>query len=63
MSWHVGVTAVWFGLAHVILLSIVCLSTGIWARRLRLTTVSELLETLYSRNVRIAASCVMAGPG
>lgn len=61
MSWHVGATAVWFGFAHVILLSIMCLSTGIWARRLRLTTVSELLETLYSRNVRIAASCVMAG--
>ncbi|MCG8441131.1 MAG: sodium:solute symporter family protein [Caulobacterales bacterium] len=61
MSWHVGATAVWFGLAHVILLSVVCLSTGIWARRLRLTTVAELLETLYSRNVRLAASCVMAG--
>lgn len=32
MSWHVGATAVWFGFAHVILLSIMCLSTGIWAR-------------------------------
>jgi len=61
MSWHIGATAIWFGLAHVVLLSIVCLSTGIWARRLQLTTIAELIEVLYSRNVRIAASCVMAG--
>ena len=61
MSWHVGATAVWFGLAHVILLAVVCLSTGILARRLKLTTVAELLEDLYSPAIRIAISCVMAG--
>ena len=61
MSWHVGAVAVWFGLAHVILLAIVCLSTGLWARRLKLTTVAELLEDLYGPGIRIAVSCVMAG--
>ncbi len=61
MSWGLGATAVWFGLAHVIIICVLCLSTGQWARQLRLTTVPELLERLYSRNVRIATSCAMAG--
>lgn len=61
MSWDFGATAIWFGLAHVAVLCILCLSTGQWARRLKLTTVPELLERLYSRNIRIATSCVMAG--
>lgn len=61
MSWGLGATAIWFGLAHVVILCVLCLSTGLWARRLRLTTVPELLERLYSRNIRIATSCAMAG--
>jgi solute:Na+ symporter, SSS family len=61
MSWDFGATAIWFGLAHVAILCVLCLSTGQWARRLQLTTVPELLERLYSRDIRIATSCVMAG--
>ena len=61
MSWHIGATAMWFSIAHVILLAAVCLGTGIWARRLHLTTVPELLEILYGPGVRLAVSCVMAG--
>lgn len=61
MSWGEGATAIWFGLAHAAILCVLCLSTGIWARRLRLTTVPELLERMYSRNIRIATCCVMAG--
>ncbi|MGC6499964.1 MAG: sodium:solute symporter family protein [Henriciella sp.] len=61
MSWDFGATAIWFGLAHVAILCVLCLSTGQWARRLQLTTVPELLERMYSRNVRIATSSVMAG--
>lgn len=61
LSWHIGATAMWFSIAHVILLAVVCLSTGIWARRLHLTTVPELLEMLYGPGVRLAVSCVMAG--
>lgn len=61
MSWGLGATAIWFGIAHVAILCVLCLSTGQWARKLRLTTVPELLERLYSRNIRIATCCVMAG--
>lgn len=61
LSWHIGASAMWFSIAHVILLAAVCLGTGIWARRLHLTTVPELLEILYGPGIRLAVSCVMAG--
>ena len=61
MVWGVGAAAVWFSIAHVILLVIVCLSTGLWVRRLGLTTVPEILDMLYGRATRLFVSCTMAG--
>jgi SSS family solute:Na+ symporter len=61
MSWFMGAAAVWFGLAHVILLVVVCLATGVWVRRLNATTVPEILEQFYGRGTRLAVCCVMAG--
>ena len=34
MTWGLGAAAVWFSIAHVILLVLVCLTTGLWVRRL-----------------------------
>ena len=39
MAWILGAAAVWFSLAHVILLVIVCLGTGVWLRRIGVATV------------------------
>ena len=61
LSWFLGAAAVWFSIAHVILLVLVCLSTGLWVRRLGLTTVPEILEMLYGRTTRLVVSCTMAG--
>ena len=61
MVWGVGAAAVWFSIAHVILLVIVCLSTGLWVRRLGLTTVPEILDMLFGRATRLFVSCTMAG--
>jgi len=61
MSWYLGAAAVWFGLAHVILLVVVCLTTGVWVRRLGATTVPEILEMFYGPGTRLIVSCVMAG--
>lgn len=61
ISWFLGASAVWFSIAHVILLVLVCLSTGLWVRRLGLTTVPEILELLYGRTTRLIVSCTMAG--
>jgi SSS family solute:Na+ symporter len=61
MAWVFGAAAVWFSIAHVILLVLVCLTTGLWVRRLGLTTVPEILDMLYGRGTRLLVSCTMAG--
>src|SRR3972149_8956612 len=63
MTWFNGAVTAWFSLAHVILLTVVCLTTGRWVRRLGISTIPELLELLHGRNLRGTASCVMAGAG
>lgn len=61
MAWILGAAAVWFSLAHVILLVVVCLGTGLWVRRLGVTTVPQLLDTTYGLELRLCVTCVMAG--
>jgi len=61
MAWFMGAAAVWFSIAHVILLVVVCLSTGLWVRRMGVTTVPEILENFFGKTTRIVVSCVMAG--
>ena len=61
MSWFMGATAMWFGLANAMVLAIVCVSTGLWVRRMGVTTVPEMLEKLYGIGLRTAVCCVMAG--
>ena len=61
MAWILGAAAVWFSLAHVILLVVVCLGTGLWVRRLGVTTVPQLLDSAYGLETRLCVSCVMAG--
>ena len=61
MAWILGASAVWFSLAHVILLVVVCLGTGLWVRRLGVTTVPQLLSDAYGLETRLFVSCVMAG--
>jgi len=61
MTWGLGAAAVWFSIAHVILLVMVCLTTGLWVRRLGLTTVPEILEELFGTGTRLVVSCTMAG--
>jgi SSS family solute:Na+ symporter len=61
LAWTLGAVAVWFSIAHVILLVMVCLSTGLWVRRLGLTTLPEIFQLLYGRGARLLVSCTMAG--
>ncbi|WP_286829581.1 MULTISPECIES: sodium:solute symporter family protein [Kordiimonas] len=61
MAWYLGASAVWFSIAHVVLLVLVCFATGRWVRRLGVTTVPEILERLFGQEVRLIVSCVMAG--
>lgn len=61
MTWFMGAVTAWFSLAHVILLTVACLTTGRWVRRLGVSTVPELLEMLHGKSVRVIVACVMAG--
>lgn len=61
MTWMMGAVAVWFSIAHVILLTFVCLGTGLWVRRLGVTTVPELIDRVSGLETRLLVSCVMAG--
>ncbi len=61
MAYGMGAIAIWFSLAHVILIIVACLVTGIWVRRLGITTVPEALRDMYGKGVSTAIACVMAG--
>lgn len=61
MTWMMGAVAIWFSIAHVILLTFVCLGTGVWIRRLGVQTVPELLDKTSGLETRLLVSCVMAG--
>lgn len=63
MTWYMGAAAMWFSIAHVILLVVVCLATGLWVRRLGINTVPEMLEMFFGTGTRVATSCIMAGVG
>ena len=61
MSYGMGAIAIWFSLAHVIMIVVACFGTGAWVRRLGVTTVPEAIKDMYGPGVAIAISCVMAG--
>jgi SSS family solute:Na+ symporter len=61
MSYGLGAIAIWFPLAHVVLLVVASLTTGRWVRRLEVTTMPELLSRMYGEGPRLLIACVMAG--
>lgn len=61
MSYNMGAIAIWFSLAHVIMIVVACFGTGLWVRRLGVVTVPQIIKDMYGPGVAIAISCVMAG--
>lgn len=61
MSYGMGAIAIWFSLAHVIMIVVACFGTGAWMRRLGATTVPQVIKDMYGPGVAIAIGCVMAG--
>ena len=61
MTFIFGAAVLWFSFGNALVLIIVCLTTGRWVRRLRATTVPQLLEDAYGLEVRLLVSCVMIG--
>jgi SSS family solute:Na+ symporter len=60
MAWGMGAAAIWFSLAHVVLLCVVCLCTGRWVRRLKVSTVPEMLKRLFGERLALVCTCVIA---
>lgn len=61
MTYGMGAIAYWFSLAHVALIIVACFGTGLWVRRMGVTTVPEALKGMYGQKNALAISCVMAG--
>ncbi len=61
MTYGMGAIAYWFSLAHVVLIIVACFGTGLWVRRMGVTTVPEALKGMFGKNNALAISCVMAG--
>jgi SSS family solute:Na+ symporter len=61
VSWGMGAVSVWFSIAHVVLICVICLATGRFVRRTRVTTVPELIGKLYNRRITVACTAVIAG--
>ena len=61
MTFGMGAVAYWFSLAHVALIIVACFGTGLWVRRMGVTTVPEALKGMYGTKNALAISCVMAG--
>lgn len=61
MSFGVGAVAQWVSYAHVVLLIVVCLVTGRFARQLQVSSIPELISMLFGPTARLMVACVMAG--
>lgn len=61
MTYGMGAVAYWFSLAHVVLIIVACFGTGLWVRRMGVTTVPEALKGMYGQKNALAISSVMAG--
>ncbi|MFP3156261.1 sodium:solute symporter family protein [Lachnospiraceae bacterium ZAX-1] len=61
MTWGMGAASIWFSIAHVTTLSVVCLFTGRWLRRVGVATVPELVQKLFGKKVAVVIACVVAG--
>ncbi|AIG98079.1 sodium:solute symporter family protein [Archaeoglobus fulgidus] len=61
-AYDIGLPAVWFSFAHAIMLAIVCLFTGRWARKLKVESVPEFLDVIFSNYwLRLMVGAVIAG--
>jgi SSS family solute:Na+ symporter len=61
MTYSTGAVAMWFSLAHVLLIVVACFGTGIWVNRLGVTTVPEAFKGMFGGAAAGMIACVMAG--
>lgn len=60
MTWNLGTVVMWFSIATVFPLCVVCLATGRWARRMKVSTVPEIIARLFGRRIALICTSVIA---
>ncbi|MDR1068857.1 MAG: hypothetical protein LBL36_06420, partial [Clostridiales Family XIII bacterium] len=60
VSWGMGAISVWFSIAHVVLICVICLVTGRFVRRMRVNTIPELMRKLFDDRVGLLCVAVIA---
>jgi SSS family solute:Na+ symporter len=60
VSWNMGAISVWFSIAHVVLICVICLVTGRFVRRLKVNTIPELIRMLFDDRVALLCVAVIA---
>lgn len=61
MAWDIGASSIWFSIAHVTTIAVICLFTGRWLRRMKVNTVPELIQKLFGKKIATIVTCVVAG--
>ncbi|MCP1102938.1 SSS family solute:Na+ symporter [Aequitasia blattaphilus] len=61
MAWNIGAASIWFSIAHVTTIAVICLFTGRWLRRMKVNTVPELIQKLFGKRIAIIVTCIVAG--
>ncbi|MDR1572174.1 MAG: sodium:solute symporter family protein [Clostridiales Family XIII bacterium] len=59
-AYGMGSTAIWFGIACVVMMVVISQCTGPWIRRIGTSTVPDLFGRLYGKKPRLLVACVMA---
>lgn len=59
-SYYNGAIGIWFSVAHVTLLCVICLATGRWIRRTKVATVPQLIGKLYGDKIALICTSIIA---
>ncbi len=55
-AYSLGISQIWYLIAHGFLLVLVVLTTGVWARRMRITSIGDALNLMYGEKMAILAA-------
>ncbi|GAB2046491.1 hypothetical protein AGATL06_29940 [Agathobaculum sp. TL06] len=62
-AYSIGLSQVWHTMGNGIALSLAAVTTFIWARRLRITSLGDVLTTLYGRGLTVCVAAVNIAVG
>lgn len=61
-TWYMGTPALWFGTAMVALITVICMITAPWFRRVGVSTVTDIFDRLFEKRGKVivaAVTCIL----